>query len=527
MSKGSWLSRLLGQKREEAPAPGRGDFQVGQVLRSSTTGRTFEVLGMKKGGFGAVYVVREENYAELCVLKTFQARYLWSDEDRERFEREAITWVMLDRHPNIVTAHCVERVEGFPCLLLEYVSGGDLAHHLRGGPLSLERALELALHFCDGMAYAHRKLGIVHRDVKPANCLLTEDGTLKVTDFGLARAFGEAQERLLGISHLGGDVRTQYTTIAGTIQYMAPEQFRAGARLDTRTDIYSFGIMLCQMLTGDLPDIGSAARAHVRANAASYQIPDGLLRLILRCVEPDARGRPADFAEVREALTAAQRTTTGKAGPPPAEQWPMDADELNNKGLALRALGRYQEALDCFERGLDIDPHISYLWQNKGLALRALGREREALVCYDRSIEIAPGDSNLWKNKGYVLVDLGRYDEALACFEQGLKIAPQDSGLWLNMGAALGELRRHQEALQCFDRGLEINPRSANLWLNKGIMLEELRRYEEALVCYDRGLEIEPRNSSLWKNKGLTLRAMGRTREAKVWFRRAKELDRG
>ena len=102
----------------------------------------------------------------------------------------------------------------------------------------------MALQFCDGMAYAYRKLGILHRDVKPANCLLAEDGTLKVADFGLARAFGQVQEGLFGLSGLGLEVRAQYTTKAGTPQYMAPEQFRAGTQLDTGTDIYSFGMML-------------------------------------------------------------------------------------------------------------------------------------------------------------------------------------------------------------------------------------------------------------------------------------------
>jgi serine/threonine protein kinase len=190
---------------------------VGQVLHSSTTGHTYEVLEVKKGGFGAVYIVRKEDSGELYAPKTFQARYLWSDEDRERFEREAITWVMLDHHPNIVTARWVERIEGSPCLVLEYVHGGDLAQLLQKGSLPVERALELALQFCDGMAYAHHKLGIVRRDVKPSNCLLAKNGPLKVTDFGLARTFGQAQEEALGLSGLGLGVKTQYTMPLGTL----------------------------------------------------------------------------------------------------------------------------------------------------------------------------------------------------------------------------------------------------------------------------------------------------------------------
>jgi tetratricopeptide (TPR) repeat protein len=509
------------------PPPTREDFQVGQVLRSGTAQATYRVLEVKKGGFGAVYIVQMGESGARCALKTFQARYLWSDDDRERFEREAVTWVMLDRHPNIVTAHCVERIEGFPCLVLEYVPGGDLERLLRKGPLPVERALELALQFCDGMAYAHEKLGIVHRDVKPANCLLTQDGTLKVTDFGLARAFGQAQEEVLGLSGFGVEVRSQYTTPLGTRQYMAPEQFRAAARLDTRTDIYGFGIMLHQMLTRDLPLDGRAAQARIQENAALHHMPERMLPLILKCVEPDPRKRPADFAEVRGVLGTVYQAMTGTAAPAPAEPSPMGATEWSDKGIALQALGRHEEALACHERGLEIDPRRGSLWNNKGLALRAVGRHEEALACYERGLEIDPRDSHLWNNKGAALHALGRPQEALASFERGLRIDPRDRTLWYNKGLALADLWRYEEALACYERGLEIDPRDSQLWNNKAVALDALGRPQEALASLERGLEFQPRDSRLWHNKGVALQALGRTQEAEVCFRRARELGGG
>ena len=245
--------------------PGREDFRIGQVI-SSRGNRGYEILEIKKGGFGIVYIVidrRGQHYA----LKTFQAQYLWSDEDRERFEREALTWIKLDRHPHIVSAHWMERLEAFPCLVLEYVPGGDLGLLLRQKSLPTGRALDLASQVCDAMSYAHKKLGIVHRDLKPSNCLLAGDGSLKVTDFGLARAFGAGQERILGLSEFDPGIRTQYTTAAGTPKYMAPEQSSAAGQLDTRTDIYAFGIMLYEMFGGDLPPIGIVGGAHIRNDA--------------------------------------------------------------------------------------------------------------------------------------------------------------------------------------------------------------------------------------------------------------------
>ncbi|MGO4425116.1 serine/threonine-protein kinase, partial [Streptomyces sp. MCAF7] len=192
----------------------------------------------------------------------------WSEEDRERFANEAKTWVLLERHPNIVTALWVERVEHHHCLLLEYVSGGDLATALATGPLDLERALRFGLQFCDGMEHASRTLAITHGDVKAANCLLTDDDTLKVTDFGLAQVFGPAQAVGGRLLELKQEVRAIYMVPGGTRNYRAPEQSRFGARVDVRTDIYGFGVLLYQMVTGDLPVSGSIAAEHIRARSS-------------------------------------------------------------------------------------------------------------------------------------------------------------------------------------------------------------------------------------------------------------------
>jgi len=541
------------------PPPKREDFQVGQMLSSTSDKRVYKVLDVKKGGFGVVYIVEDcQAQGQYYALKTFQARFLWSEDDRERFEREALTWVMLDRHPHIVSAQLIVRIEGIPCLVLEYLPGGDIAHLIAQEPLEPARATELALQFCDGMAYAHGKLGIVHRDIKPSNCLLDERGTLKITDFGLARAFGEAQEHGLGLAGMGAEVTSQYTTTAGTRQFMAPEQFQAGATLDTRTDIYAFGIMLYNMLTGELPLVGGVAEAFIEENAPDYKLPASLLQLILQCVERERAKRPPSFGAVREVLASTYRELTGRSAPAPPASIAMGWQELTQKGVALDTLERHEEAVACYDRGLEINPLGIGLWQNKGVALRALGRYEEAVACYDRGLEITPRDATLWtakgsalnylkryaeavacydqgleinprdsdpwKCKGLALYSLQRYEEAVACYDRGLEISPRDSGLWKNKGVALYYLRRYAEAVACYDRGLEINPRDSGLWKNKGLALYYLRRYAEAVACSDRGLEINPRDSGMWDNKGWALKKLGRTAEANQCFEKARQL---
>ena len=143
--------------------PGRNEFQINKLVHAPDLELGFWVLEVKTGGFGAVYIVEEWPGglppfndggkfvdAERSALKTLQARFLWSDEDRERFERECLNWIMLDRHPNIVQARSLVKVEGFPCLWLEYCPH-SLSEFLRHGPLSVDAALRLSFQFCDGM----------------------------------------------------------------------------------------------------------------------------------------------------------------------------------------------------------------------------------------------------------------------------------------------------------------------------------------------------------------------------------------
>ncbi len=480
------------------PPPPRKDFEVGQVLRGETTDMRFEVLEVKKGGFGAVYIARQQD--TVWALKTFQGRYLWSDDDRQRFEREAVTWVMLDRHPNVVYAFGVERIQGFPCL-------------------------ELELQFCDGMAYAHSKLGLVHRDVKPSNCLLAEDGTLKVTDFGLARSFGEAQEYGLGLANLGGELKAQYTQAAGTQQYMAPEQFRAGAVLDTRTDVHAFGVMFYEMLTGDLPLIGSIANAHIVENAPAYSLPPALLELILQCTEHEPEARPASFAEVRSRLAVAFAELTGKPAPRVSEPAAMSMAAWKNKAVALWNLGRAAEVLECCERGLQLDPQDALLWHVKGMAAGALGRQQEREACSARSLALDPHNWAAWMSRGASLEALGRYAEALECTERALAIEPRQSSCWLNKGILLAHLGRNEEALAAFNRGLELNPDDSGLWQNKAVTLRDLGRDLEAADCLMRAAELDPRNDVLWNNLGNALLGQQRYQEALHCYQRGLEIN--
>jgi tetratricopeptide (TPR) repeat protein len=509
--------------------PSRADFAVGDVLRSSggPSRHGYTVLDVRRGGFGVVYVARLEDMDELVVLKTFQARYLWSDTDRERFAREALTWVGLEPHPHVVSARWLEWIEGFPVLALDFVEGGDLARRLADGPLEPELALDLALQFCDGLAFAHERLGIIHRDVKPANLLLADSDWLKVTDFGLARAFGVATEAALGLAGLAPTVTSLYSSPLGTERYMAPEQFDARSTLDTRTDVYAAGIVLYEILGGEPPVSGSVAKDHVLAATDHVELPaEGIvLPIVLHCVEPDPAARPRDLAALRAELASAYTKLTGRPAPAPATALRMGAPEWDDKGRALANLGRLEEAIVCYDRALGLEPGDPGTLNNRAKALGELGRYDEALKCWERALAAAPTLAILWGNKALLLATLERYDEALDCYEHALALEPKDHMVWLGRGIALAALERHLEALASFEHGLELTDRDFKLWRNRGAALAELGRPKEAIASFDRALAIAPRDREGWRMKGEVLIALARFEEALTCFDRGLEIE--
>jgi tetratricopeptide (TPR) repeat protein len=433
--------------------------------------------------------------------------------------------------------------------------------------------LRFAIQFCDGMIHALSRGIKAHRDIKPDNCLVTEDRTLKVTDFGLAKVFDEAslgggnQERSREEERLGGlgIVVSRTGDAKGTPHYMAPEQFEDAKHVDVRADVYSFGVMLFEMLTGQLL-VRERGRSWKEWELLHKATPAPVLAgglsavnaVLQGCLAKAPEHRFADFGAVRERLAQIYEKLTGQAAARPATGIELQVADLNNKGVCLLRLERPEEALVCYDRALqlnsrdewtwvnkgatladlarpnealachdralELNPRFEMAWYNKGNALRELARPEESLACYDRALEINPRLEMVLNHKGLVLEKLGRLDEALACYDRSLELNPHNQKVWNNKGVVLDKLGRPGEALAYFDRVLELNPRDQNAWNNKGYMLSALGRQDEALACYDRALELNPRDETAWNNKGTVLNKLGRQDEALACYNRAVEL---
>ena len=296
------------------------------TFQAGTRIGAYEILGpLGAGGMGEVWHARDTRLSRDVALKMLPDSFSDDAARLARFRREAQLLASLN-HPNIAAIHGLEETDGKPFLALELVPGEDLAARLQRGPVPLPEAMEIARQIVEALEEAHAK-GIVHRDLKPGNIKLTPDGKVKVLDFGLAKAYagdrtdGTAPVDVSGSTALARS-ETMEGVILGTAAYVSPEQ-ASGKALDRRTDIWSFGVVLFEMLTGRRlfrGDTTSEVLASVIKDEPPWdrlpeECPPAILRLLRRCLRKAPRERLQDIGDARIELEAAsEEQASGAAG---------------------------------------------------------------------------------------------------------------------------------------------------------------------------------------------------------------------
>ena len=326
-------------------------------LQSGTTLGPYKVAKLiGEGGMGEVWQARDTKLDRDVALKVLPEAFT-SDPDRlARFEREAKVLASLN-HPNIGSIYGLEEAEGIRALVLELVEGPTLADRIKQGPIPIDEALPIAKQIAEALEAAHEQ-GVIHRDLKPANIKVKDDGTVKVLDFGLAKAFqpeasgGSASESpTISLTAAA----TQMGMVIGTAAYMAPEQAK-GLPVDKRADIWAYGAVLFEMLTGKkLFDAGDVSEMLASVlvkdpdiSSISKDVPAPIRSVVRQCLVKDPKERLRDIGDVRLAMKGTFETTVSAPSAPTALpqlqvlQRPVPAFVVGLTLLGLGGLGVWQ-----------------------------------------------------------------------------------------------------------------------------------------------------------------------------------------
>ena len=372
------------------------------------------------GGMGIVYRARDTKLRRDVALKVLPDIFADDPEPLARFQREAQVLASLN-HPSIASIYGLEEADGVRALVLELVEGPTLAERIAQGPIAIDEALPIARQMAEALEAAH-EAGVIHRDLKPANVKVEANGVVKVLDFGLAKAFaGDAPGADLSESPTVTAAGTREGMILGTAAYMSPEQAR-GKLLDRRTDIWSFGCVVYEMLTGHAAFLGETLADTIAKilgrepdwRALPDQTPASVRVLLRRCLERDAKRRLRDVGDARlefdDAAAAVHGDTTSpaarldRAGARPPSRWALVASLTVLAGILLvGATAWYRNTQDDVWRNPLTDAKFTRLTDFEGAEQSAAISRDGQFVAFlsdrDRSLDawigqIGTGDFN-------------------------------------------------------------------------------------------------------------------------------------
>jgi|GEM_PF-465038 len=491
----------------------------------------YEVYHVLESGIGIACACYDNINRVPYALKTLQRKFLVSPQNQAFFEREALSWIESGKNPYIVSAYLVIRIENYPFIVLDYIAPDEngrnaLSHYLNN--LTLPEILKYSIEFCYGMEYAYAKGLKAHGNIKPNNIMITPDKTVKITDFAAAKLSQEIEFN----EHLPVNEKSDLSifkgkggVVSGTLPYMAPEQF--DGHMDQISDIYSFGIVLYQMVKhGALPfdgrNVSEYEKSHKEQAVPGFDSP--LFAIITKCLEKDPNKRYVNFAVMRMDLENLLLKESGKKIIP-LEGAKLEASEILNKGVALYYFGRHESGIACFDKAIAINPAYSDAYYNRANAYHDKGNLEQAVSDYSKAIEINPVYLKAYYNRGVFYYDKGNLVQAISDYNKVIAINPAYSDVYYNRAKAYYDKGDLEQAISDYSRAIEINPAYTKVYRSRGSAYFDKGDFEQAISDYSRAIEINPKDSEAYNNRGIAYHKKGKLGQAVSDYSKAIEIN--
>lgn len=523
----------------------------------------YEIHKIKTGGMGIVFLCYDHLGKAPVAIKTFQDRFLEKKATIERFKWEAEAWIRIGKHKNIVQAFYFDMIAGRPYIFLVYIIGDErygpdlkgwidnCGFNIQKGELDIRKCLHVAIQFCEGMIHAERQFKqmgelFIHRDIKPGNIMMRRDGIVKITDFGLVKAFIGMTRDINAEINKDNKIDTERDgfskvgSICGTPPYMSPEQCRGETEIDIRSDIYSFGCVLYEMMTGNTPFEGphdyNYWAQHITLKPrelkdSASKIPDNVNALVMRCLKKEPMNRYQDFSVLKGELDKICNHMAGKSNTSVEKGIDFTNREMMLRAAALDNLGFHEEALSLLNQVVKVEPENFYVYHSLAVISMKLGKYEEGIKNYTLAINYIPPKEQtphlyfnkertymqlkqyLYYDRGYAYMKLKQFESALRDFDHAIELGMRTAAIHNERACVHVELKRHKLAIADFEHALNLNPGSSllsSISFNMGKLYNILGQYSKAIESFNKTIELNPTHVYAYANRGNAYNNLGR-----------------
>lgn len=526
------------------------------MLGNTLVGRYQIISHLGGGGFGETFVAYDTQLpgSPHCVVKRLKPQAsdpVTLETARRLFDTEAKVLYKLGTHDRIpqLLAYFEENAEFY--LVQEFIEGHDLSEELAPGKtLSQGKVIFLLQEILEILEFVHEQK-VIHRDVNPRNLLRRQqDGKLVLIDFGAVKQ--------ITTQVITPEGETKSTVAIGTPGYIPGEQAQGTPKFSS--DIYAVGIIAMQALTGLSPE--EIARdtdtneviwqKYTTVSPEFVQILDKMVCYDFRQRYPSATAALQALKELTQPSSHTIALNPAYSPPNPPTKKPKkgliikillgifvmiisggvgififdkinskNAIQLSNQANTFFELQRYQDALEAYEKAVNIRPDYPQAWNGQGRILYELKQYKQALTAYDKAIQIQPDYLQAWSGRGLVLAKLQRHQEAIASFNKALQLQNNSPEVWNAKGESFINLNQYDNAIKSYDKAIELKADYYESWYNKGLAMHELKRYDEAIVAYDKAIELKSDYHQAWYARGNALVNLQRYEDAFIAYDKA------